>query len=521
MKTKVSVLIVGAGPSGLVMALWLKKKEIPFRIIDKNEGPAETSRAVAIQARTLEYYKQLGIADEIIAAGSLAPELILRRKNHDRSNVFMGEFASSISPYPYLLFLPQNAHEKILAHKLQNLNVVIERNTELLYFAQNKHQVDVTVKGPQGEERFAVSYLCGCDGTQSLVRRLLGIKFLGKHCQQDFFVADIETSTALPEKAVQINVNRNDFCVVMPLRGLNLARLTGVVPLESENKENLSFVNVSDYVSRSTGLEIKKVNWFSIYNVNYRVATHFQQGRTFLVGDSAHIHSPVAGQGMNTGIGDAINLAWKLAAVLKGQGSSRILSTYETERRPSAEMLVETTDTAFRFLGSRSFWGSIFRAFILPVVFPILSKITPFVRYAFTLLSQTGTHYRESPLSSGLAGAALAGNRLPWLKTKTGDNYDSLKSLEWHIHIYGRANESFSAVGNFRGFRIYEFEWNKQAAAKGFLKDAFYLIRPDGHIALADAKQNSLNLKKYLNTWDIDYSQNVKSLNAAIRETVL
>lgn len=509
LKNKISVLIVGAGPSGLAMALWLKKKGISFRIIDKNNSPAETSRAIAVQPRTLEFYNLLGIADEIISAGDFVSDLNIRHNNHNVS-MQLGEHGKTISPYPDLLILPQNIHEKILIDKLSKLNVIVERQTELLQFTQNKFQVEALIKNPKGQENVTALYVCGCDGTNSSVRRILGIKFPRKTYQQDYFIADVITPDAINKKSVQISLSRKSFCMAMPIQKLNMVRLMGLIPVESENKNNLSFLNVAHYVNESSGLEVKKVNWFSTYTANHRVASHFQQGRVFLVGDAAHSHNPAGGQNMNAGIGDAMNLSWKLEAVLKGQAGSKILSTYETERISFAETLLSTTDAAFGMIFSRSFIGSLFRTFIALLVFKNLKKFRPFVRFAFKLLSQTKNHYHECALSVGFAGKVQAGDRLPWLKTEDFDNYQSLKSMDWHIHIYGAASENFSSVASFRGLFIYEFNWSQKAAEKGFLKDAFYLIRPDGYIALIDAKQNSLVLKKYLNDWDIDHTQNLK-----------
>lgn len=510
LKNKTSVLIVGAGPSGLAMALWLRKKEIPFRIIDKRVFSNDTARASVIQASTLEFYHQLGIVGEIIAAGDLVPEMSIKCKNRVSVSIRLGDTGESVSPYPQLLFLPQQVHEKILIKNLEKLNVVIERQTELLQFTQNKFQVEALIKGPQGEETITASYLCGCDGVNSLTRHLSGIKFSNTFYQQDFFIADVSTTTAMEHKGLQMNLSQRNFCITFPILKSNTVHIMGIVPIESENKSNLSFANVSDYVNECAALDIKKINWFSTYSANHRVASHFQHGRTFLVGDAAHTHSPIAGHGMNAGIGDAINLSWKLAAVLNGQAASKILTTYEAERKPLAELLQKTTDAAFSLFSSRTAFSSFFRGYILPVFFRIIKNIKPVLRFTFRLLSQTKKNYHESLLSEGVAGKARAGDRLPWLKIDGQDNYESLKTLDWHIHIYGKAEQTFSSVASFRGFRIYEFEWTKNAEAKGFLKDAFYLIRPDGHIALAGTRQNPHLLKKYLNDWDLDHSQNLK-----------
>lgn len=511
-KSNTSVLIVGAGPTGLTMALWLRKKGISFRIIDKNIKPVSTSRALALQARTMEFYLQLGIADEILAAGNSAAGLRFTKNNRPYADLNLGETGKTVSRFPELFFLTQDLHEKILIKKLESLKIKIERQTELLQFTQDKYKVEATVKGPAGEETITASYLCGCDGADSEVRHILGIKFFKKAFQQNFFIADLTATGVQSENNVLVSVNRNNFCIMMSLKPANSFRVMGIIPPESENKENLSFVNISDYVIENTGLKIESVNGFSTYLADHRIASHFQHGRAFLVGDAAHIHSPATGQGMNAGIGDAVNLAWKLAEVLKGQAGNKIISSYEPERLTIAEKLASTTDSIFRFMSSQSFYGYFFRNYLLPGFLILFRNFKPFLLYFFKLLSQTGEHYHQSLLSKGGAGSIRAGDRLPWLKTEKSDNYESLSTMEWHIQIYGRAFGQFNSVANFRGFKVIEFQWSSEAAAKGFIKDAFYLIRPDGFIALADVKQNSSILKNYLNDWEIDHSQKLKTV---------
>lgn len=525
MKNKTSVLIVGADLSGLVLALWLRKNEIPLRIVDKAHAPCETLGDHAIQARTLEFYEQLGIADEIISAGTIISDLIFKYNNQSGKQICLGDYGKLISPHPYLLFLSQVVHEKILIKALENLNIVVERRIEFLNFVQNKHQIEAYIKTPAGEEKIITSYLCGCDGPNSVIRNQLGIKFFSENYQQSFFIAEVIPDLVLSpistkeeiKTGLQISMGRHDFCIAIPTQKLNSVCLTGVVPPESEDKDNLSYINISNSDSiKNCGLEIQKINQFSTHNVHHRIATHFQQGRVFLVGGAAHTHSFAGGQSVNAGIGDAVNLAWKLVTVLNGQARSKILSTYEIERTSAAETLLFTTDNIFRTMASRSFFGLIFRSYMAPLFFSVLVKFKPFLRFAFKLLSQTLIHYRESPISEGISKIIHPGDRLPWLKTSTFDNYDCLKLMDWHIQIYGKTDEDFARVANFRGLRIYEFAWSEQVESKGFLQDAFYLMRPDGHIALASIKQNSQILKSYLNNWGIERAQTLSTMTTAI-----
>ncbi len=512
-KQKIPVLIVGAGPAGLALALWLKKSGVGLRIIDKAAAPAKDSCAVMIHARTLEFYQQLGIADEIIAASRPISDIRFHFNKRGTTPVRLQGYPKSNSAFPAMVVVAQDVHEKILVDKLKSLNVTIERNLELKKLTQAKYQVESLIVGKNSEQVINSTYLCACDGAESTVRRILGVKFFQKSFHQDFFIADVVAPNSATETSNSINIHLSRFnaSISIPLKEPDTLRVMGIVPKESKNKDNLSFVNISDEVFRGSSLKFDDVLWFSVNKVNQRVASHIHQSRTFLIGDAAHIHSPSFSQGMNAGIGDAINLSWKLSAVLKGQAASKILLTFETERIVFAERLNRVSDQFFYFISGRNLFGALGRAALVPLFLRIFRNFRPIYTYLYKFLSQTGLHYRESLLSEGATGRLRAGDRLPWLRTDTFDNYDCLNAMAWHIQIYGDTHSNFNSVANFRGFRIFEFSWSKEAEALGFAHDAFYLIRPDGHIALCDLRQNTSVLKAYLNEWDIDHSRNVKA----------
>lgn len=501
-KNKTSVLIVGAGTSGLILALWLKKKGISFRIIDKNPAPITNSGAEIIHARSLDFYEQLGIGEKILAVSENISSLHFHFNSRRRIMIDLAD--------PGLLLLPQNVHEKILLDQLNNSNVEIERGVELIQFVQEKYQVKSIVNGPKGEEQISSAYLCGCDGTDSLIRRFLGVKFFKKGLRQDFFIADLAIKDILHSSSINIHLNRKNVFVSLPLEKADAVRVMGIVPHECENKENLSFINVSDQVAAGTAFHSNEAISFSVKKVDHKVSSHMHQGRTFLVGDAAHVHAPAFSQGMNAGIGDAVNLAWKLAAVLQGQASAKILQTFDTERTTFAEKLNMGADRFFHFVSARTLRAAVVRWIFLPLTLRLLQRSRWFIRFLFRFLTQEDLNYRESLLSVGTAGGLRSGDKLPWLKTETFDNYNCLKLMDWHIQIYGQTHSTFNSVANFRGFKIYEFEWSKSAKALGFAKDAFYLVRPDGYIALCDLRQNAHILKSFLIEWDFDNTQNLK-----------
>jgi hypothetical protein len=228
------------------------------------------------------------------------------------------------------------------------------------------------------------------------------------------------------------------------------------------------------------------VNWFSTYRVHHRVASVFRVGRAFLVGDAAHIHSPVGGQGMNTGIGDAINLAWKLASVVRGKASPRLLDSYEAERVPFARRLVASTDRAFEVVVSEGDLAQRIRADVVPRLVPALLRFPRARRFVFQTVSQTRVRYRGSPLSDGHAGSVHGGDRLPWVPSENGtDNFAPLASLDWQVHVYGTPGPDVRQACAARRLPLIRFPFDANTERAGLARDAAYLVRPDGYVGLA------------------------------------
>jgi hypothetical protein len=260
----------------------------------------------------------------------------------------------------------------------------------------------------------------------------------------------------------------------------------------------LTFDDVKGKAIEHLKLNIVKLNWFSTYRVHHRVANHFREGRAFLLGDAAHIHSPVGGQGMNTGIGDAVNLAWKLAAVLKEAAPASLLDTYEPERIAFARRLVATTDRIFILVTRRGIIARLVRTRLVPLVVPLLFRLPPFRRFMFETLAQFGINYRNSPLSAGTAGAVRGGDRLPWVQLGPGqDNFAPLTSLKWQVHLYGEARPGVADACAELQLPLHRFAWQPAMRRAGFESGALYLIRPDGYVALADPQADPERLRDY------------------------
>jgi 2-polyprenyl-6-methoxyphenol hydroxylase-like FAD-dependent oxidoreductase len=497
------VLIVGAGPTGLVLALWLKRLGVRVRILDKANEPGTTSRALAVQARTLEFYGQLGFADEVVRQGRWAIGGTIWSKGRRAAHIDFKEMGSGISPYPYALIYPQDQHERLLIDHLAQLGVSVERGKELFEFGESNDRVRMKIRNSDGvEETCTAAYLAGCDGARSIVRERLGIGFPGGTYEHLFYVADVEATGETLNGGLNVVLERADFLVVFPLKDQGQARFIGTARDTSADEENLSWASVDKEIVTALRTDVQRVNWFSTYRVHHRVADHFCKGHSFLLGDSAHIHSPVGGQGMNTGIGDAVNLAWKLAAVLRGRAKVEVLDSYESERIAFARRLVTTTDRAFTTVTSRRSFARLMRLRIIPLVAPLLFSSRRLRRLLFRTISQVNVNYRHSTLSRGLAGAVHAGDRLPWVERSTNNanegNFAPLQSLNWQLHVYGDATPRLRSLTAEWNLPIHVFPWNAEMKQKGLQRDALYLVRPDGYIAVAAGGNRSEIVGTYL-----------------------
>jgi 2-polyprenyl-6-methoxyphenol hydroxylase-like FAD-dependent oxidoreductase len=499
------VLIAGAGPTGLVLALWLTRLGASPRIIDKTAEPGTTSRALAVQARTLELYRQLNLTDAVLTQGHRVPAINLWVKGEPKARMAFANIGAGLTPYPFLHIFPQDRHERLLIQRLQELGVSVERGTELLGYTERDDRVVARLRGPDGqEETCEATYLAGCDGARSLVRETMGTGFPGGTYRQVFYVADVDIQGAVANGELHIDLDEADFLAVFPLAGEGRARLIGTVrDQKADNAETLRFEDVSSRAIEHLKVRIEKVNWFSTYRVHHRVTDHFRKGRAFLLGDAAHIHSPAGGQGMNTGIGDAVNLAWKLQSVLTGRAPDALLDSYETERIKFARRLVATTDKVFTFATADGRLADVLRTRIAPVVMPRLIGFDFAREYLFRTVSQIMLNYRDGPLSAGTAGDVHGGDRLPWAGGGGEDNFAPLADAVWQIHVYGSVRPELATWCTDRPLPLHRFDWSSEHEAAGLARDAVYLVRPDTYVALADATGTPDAVERYFKQRDL------------------
>jgi 2-polyprenyl-6-methoxyphenol hydroxylase-like FAD-dependent oxidoreductase len=415
------------------------------------------------------------------------------------------------TPYPFLLIFPQDEHERLLIERLEQAGIRVEREHELLGFIDHGGHITARIRRPGGEEFHAARFIAGCDGAGSTVRESLGIGFTGRTYRQFFYVADLTGSGPAFNGELHIDLDEADFLALFPLPGPGRARLAGTLHDERANRaDTLTFTDISSRAIEHLRLEISAVTSFSTLHVHHRVCARMRKGAAFLLGDAAHIHSPIGGQGMNAGIGDAINLAWKLAAVLRGQAPDTLLDTYESERIRLARRLVATTDRGFRLVTARGPFVDLLRTRLAPPLLAQMTRLEAMRSYLFRTVSQINVNYRGSKLSRGMAAQVHSGDRLPWVMVDGQDNLTSLCELNWQVHVYGKPDADLVAWCQAREIPLHLFPWRDAYEAAGLERDAVYLLRPDGYVGVAEMSGSVMVLEDYCADLGLDFCKHAK-----------
>jgi 2-polyprenyl-6-methoxyphenol hydroxylase-like FAD-dependent oxidoreductase len=508
------VLISGAGPTGLMLANQLGRRGVRTMIIDRHSGPAQQSRALAVQARTMEIYSKLGIAERALELGKVGTGANMWANGQWKGRIPLGEIGQGRSPFPYVLILGQDDNELIMGERLRDWRLAVQWNTELTALDQQPDCVRATIRQPDGSTRVVdAAYVAGCDGAKSAVRELSKIPFTGEPYPHVFFVADtVATGPMVPDE-LNIYLWRDGFHLLFPMRGKDHWRVVGILPDALAHKEGLEFDAVAPSIKREAGisLDFEGCSWFSTYRIHHRCADQFQDRRCFLLGDAAHIHSPAGGQGMNTGLQDAYNLAWKLALVVQGKARDSLVATYAEERRPVAQRLLVTTDQAFVALVSDGWVARILRTRILALIAAYVMRLKTVQLLAFMTVSQTGIHYPASSLSRTLPGvpkdAPQAGDRFPYRKLRFEGNgapedlFQRLDDMQFNLLVIGQPTPAGlpDTGGLMRSHEVAFHPENQRAlASAGISGEAFYLLRPDGHVGIAGTRVDQAAIARYL-----------------------
>ena len=508
---KTDVLIIGAGPTGLALACQLVRYGVDFVIIDKNETTTPHSKAIGVQARTLEIYEQIGLADKLIAEGTVAERVRLFAGGKVRGEAEFKNIGAGLSPYPYVLLVEQGKHESLLYDHIKSHAKDVRWQTELESFAQDEAGVTATIKNADGtSEALNAKYLIACDGAKSSVRHSLGLEFGGSTFERMFYVADVQLDWEYGHDALQVFLMKNSLLAFFPMVGEKHYRIVGTLPEEfTKDEGDILYEEIEERIKLDTelDLDITNVNWFSTYRVHTRHVDKFSVGRCFLAGDAAHIHSPAGAQGMNTGIQDGYNLAWKLALVLNGKTSGELLNTYNEERLPNAQTLTKTTDRFFGLVASPEPLLVFSRLYIFPYIAQFMFSLDMVKRFVFPRISQIRINYRGGSLSQDNGSFTVkAGDRMPWFEVDGTSIYDRLREPVFHLIVFFDGKTEIPPLP-----RDLMQEWDGLIDSTvislypniseifGIKQSFFVILRPDNYIGLISDKFLPDIVRNYLN----------------------
>ncbi len=418
------ILVVGAGTTGLTLALAAHDHGADVRIVDRRPDPARPSRALIVHPRTLEVLRPLGVIDAILARADVDPEVRLRLGRHTVP-VRLGGLDLPDTPYPHLTLVRQMDIERVLIDALSDRGVTIEWGTDVIAIADDA-SARAMLRTPAGIEEAEVRFIAGCDGPDSAVRQAAGIGWRGGPYREEIVLADLELAGDIDPGSLNAWIGRHGLLLVFPLGERATWRLlatqpAGGTPFPSgqpgppvPDGELQRLMDEAGFAG-----QIAEVAWSARYRVQHRLAERFRAGHLFIAGDAAHTWSPATGQGMNTGIQDAVNLGWKLARASTSSDAERLLDSYNAERRPAASRLFRMTHAAFWAEASTSPLPSLLRATAplgAPLVPPLLGR-RRLLDEGLAAMSRLRAGYRDSPLSvegsPELPGTLRAGDRLP------------------------------------------------------------------------------------------------------------
>jgi 2-polyprenyl-6-methoxyphenol hydroxylase-like FAD-dependent oxidoreductase len=542
------ILIVGAGPTGLSLCAQLCSFGIRARIVDRALDRAHESRALGVQARTLELLQSIGLGDALVAQGNPSARLMVHVEGRVAAEAELGRVAGTDTKYPFILFVSQAETERLLGEHLGSRGVAVERGVELVDFSPNGDRVECTLRHSDGRrEAVRVRYLVGCDGAHSTVRKGAGIAFEGEAYLQDFMLGDVEVDASADvsfvPNALHPCIGRHGIAIFFPLgrpatwRVIAMSAAEAKATRTSESgadqplTSELSLAELQAVVDGATGggIRLRDPAWLAHFHLHHRQATQYRRGPIFLAGDAGHIHSPVGAQGMNTGIQDAWNLGWKLALVVKGLATPQLLDSYEAERWPVGRTLLRYTDRIFSVLVrslSDSALTSWLRRTVAASVIPGVLTSTRLRAFAFRFISELGIRYRRSPAVTDaeprLRAGPRAGDRFPdACLTLDGRDVRLQEAVvgPWLTLVLCGDGEPWSAErlgehpacrdGLLRILRLTRHsergalvdERGEAFARLGVEDTAQYLVRPDGYVGFRCAGRAFDALERHLAEW--------------------
>lgn len=489
------VVVAGAGPSGLAAAVELARHGVRVRVVDRGRGPVDQSRATIVHARTLEVLDRYGVADTALSRGVPIVQVELHHQGRPVAVLpLAGAGTEGMTRFPCALSLEQSETERILLDVLADLGITVDWGVSVQDVRTDPDGVTLEVRTDGGAETISTEWLVAADGASSTVRKALRIPFDGNTYPQIGMLADVTLDVTLPSDRLRLNLTSGGFVGILPLGGRK-HRLFGAVPpgfapdsgdrpISHESYAELSRDRLQTWFDDYFAVDgtLREVHWASLFRFHSRLAERYREGRVFLVGDAAHVHNPAGGQGMNLGVGDAVNMGWKLAAVIKGEASPALLDTYESERRDIARTIIRNTDRGFRMETTSNPVAMWLRLRVAAKTLGVLSRATFVRRTVFRMLSQTWIGYRRGEKRRS---ALCPGDRAPHapLGAAGGSVLDVLRAGGFQLLLFEGLGGEIPAV-TATDPRVHVVPRVERAAhlAYGAHRAQAVLIRPDGHV---------------------------------------
>ena len=509
------VLVVGAGPTGLTAALELSRLGVEVRIVDKATAPSTTSRALGVQARTIELLRPRGVADEMLRVGNRVSATTLYAGGRRLAGI---ELHRMPSEFNFILMLAQFETERLLTERLARHGVAVERGVEFVSLAQDTAAAHVVLRHSDGRlEHVTASYVIAADGSHSPVRKALRLGYEGRSLAQSYVLGDVHLAGAVPQDQLSIFLAPNGFLAVFPMGDGRFRFMATDPDGVTGDADEPTLEDIQRLYDRAVHVaaQLYHLNWSSRFRINSRQMGTLRSGRVFFGGDAAHVHSPAGGQGMNAGIQDMINLGWKLAMVLRGAARPAVLDTYESDRLPVIRQLVAMTERATKVFNSTN-----------PVAHALLVRLAPALLSRSAVqdktaprLGQIAASYRGRPIAKGGGGIGRlrAGDRVPDVDLPDGRLYDLLDPSRPTLFVVGDPGRGTATLNGCAA------EWDAAIAIRHVAVSSevahapgWLLIRPDGYLAGAGKPGDGDRLRRWLQTWLVTGPHDANASSAAL-----
>ncbi len=538
---KTDVLIVGAGPSGLMLGATLARHGVSFRIIDQTAAPTEESRANIVHMRTLELLDKFGLAQDMIARGVKIRGAVVRARGKRIAYIPFSGKAIKPAAFDHSLGIKQGEVQRVLLQDMEANGGAVDWNTTFLRQTETAAGVLSILRNDKtgAEEEVESRFLIAADGGRSPVRQSVGIELEGSTYEQVGFLADVQLAHDPAPERMTLNMTKGGFVGIIPLSGDRQFRLFGAVSprflkmFDGRGSQAATREEIQAWFDEVFFLEntIVTAGWSAIYRIHRRMAPRFDKGAIHIIGDAGHIHAPAGGQGMNLGIGDAFNLGWKLAAFCRGQARRDLIATYDEERRPLARQILDGADKGFELEATNNSVLEWVRTYIAPTMMRVVAGAGVMRRIFVGLFSQIWISYRRAPqicrAPSGYRGPA-PGDRVPYIACE-GPNgertsHDLLAGLDHVLLAFAPSagavedvSRAAAQMARATATTIRIRTLSPSRANAGFYKimharrAPYVLVRPDGHVAAAGEEA----IRDYLERWFVGRAPDVSAPAAA------